>query len=231
MSEVNEGPKGGEVVRGSTELRLSQKGKNQIAELNKEIVKRGGFWRIYYSSQMRAAESAHILVQNTPTAFMAPSKELESWHLGGYEGQLIKDVLPNIQNLVSHRPWVTPPGMSEASTKPGESFNHFKDRVLNKIRELMSLWEEHPGKRIAVVTHFHDIQLIDAWLAKYNGQPGVEDDLYDPKIYNRDIGEPGEVLWLRKVGKKWKFDRIDIKRFPILLPGIYFIRHGATNWN
>jgi len=231
VGEAAEGPKAGEVIRGSTELNISEEGKEQGRKLNEHIKRLGGFWRIYYSSQMRAAHSAHIAVSGTETRFMAPSPELESWHLGGYEGKFVKDVLPDIQDLVAERPWVVPPGMGAKSTKPGESFNQFKSRVLNKVRELMELWEEHPTKRIAVVTHFHDIQLVDAWLHCYNGHPDKGDDGYTAKIYNQDIGEPGEVIWLHKSGGKWKFQRIDISKFPVLPPGIYFIRHFMTGWN
>lgn len=231
VGAASDGPKSGEVIRGSTELNLSSEGKEHAAELNKHVKRLGGFWRIYYSSQMRAAHSAHLVTQGTETKFMAPSPELESWHLGGYEGKLVKDVLVDIQDLVAERPWVIPPGMGPESTKPGESFNQFKNRVLDKIRELMALWEEHPTKRIAAVTHFHNIQLVDSWLAKYDGQPGNEDTEYDSKIYNLEVGEPGEILWLHKVGKKWKFDRIDITKWPTLPPGIYFIRHFKTGWN
>ena len=223
----------GKRIRGSTELRLSLHGRNAIAELNKQIVKKGCFLKIYYSSQMRAAETAHIVAQNCPSMqFMAPSKELESWHLGGYEGQLVKDALPHIQDLVKNRPWVIPVGMGDASTKPGESFNKFKSRCLDCVQRVMEEWEQHPTKRIAIITHFHNIQLIDSWLARYKGEPGPGDDEYDPVVYNNETGYPGEVIWLHKLSSGvWKFAKIVLEKMPILLPGIYFIRHGDTAWN
>lgn len=224
---------GGKTIRGSTELRLTSEGKEQISLLNKQVISKGCFWRVYYSTQMRAAESAHILTQNCPsTAFMRPCPELESWHLGGYEGQQVADVLTDIQDLVARRPWVTPVGMGPDSTKPGESFNHFKSRVLDKIRELMAVSEEHPTKRIAVVTHFHDIQLLDSWLAEYKGRPGPDDDFYNPNIYNQEKGEPGEVIWVRKAKDgEWKFTRVKIDKLAVFPPGLYFVRHGATAAN
>ena len=224
---------GGKTIRGSTELVLTTEGKEEIRALNREIIKRGCFWRIYYSTQMRAAETAHILTQNCPsTSFMRPSPELESWHLGSYEGRLVVDVLKDIQDLVARRPWVVPVGMGPKSTKPGESFNTFKNRVLSKVRELMTLSEEHPTKRIGVVTHFHDIQLLDAWLAEYQGKPGPEDDFYNPTIYNQEKGYPGEVIWVHKARDgAWKFTRFDITKYAVLPPGLYFIRHGSTAAN
>lgn len=222
---------GGKFIRGSTELRLSAKGRKEMLALNKEIVKKGCFWKIYYSDQMRAAESAHLLVNDCTTVFERPQSGLESWHLGGYEGQPIEKAVPHIQDLVANRPWVVPPGMGDQSTKPGESFNAFKSRVLDAVRRIMDEWVVNPKKRIAVVTHFHDIQLIDAWLARYHGEPEPDDDQYSALTYNRDIGYPGEVIWLYRLGKKWHFDRLKTFEDHHFGPGIYFIRHGDTDWN
>lgn len=223
----------GKKIRGSTELRLSTQGRAELEKINHDIVKRGCFWKVYTSSQMRAVESTHILFQNCPNVqIQRPSPELESWHLGGFEGQLVSKVIPEIQHLVSHRPWVVPLGMGEESTKPGESFNAFKSRCLDKVRQVMEEWEAHPTKRIAVITHFHNVQLIDSWLARYSGRPGPSDDQYDPVKYNHETGYPGEVIWMHcDSSGTWKFDRIEIDKIPVLLPGIYFIRHGLTGWN
>jgi len=220
------------LVRGSTDLHLSNEGREGIRKLSDEIEKRGGFWRIYSSTQSRAVETAHLLVKNHHnTTFMTPTKNLESWMLGGYEGKPVAEVLPAIQDLVANRPWVIPPGMGPLSTRPGESFNQFKTRVIDEIRRIMDVYLEHPTKRIAVVTHFHDLQLVTSWLAKYHGDPGPNDDLYDAKIYNEDRGFPGEVHWLRREKGLWKCSVVDIGKWPVLPAGIYFVRHGSTNWN
>lgn len=220
------------LVRGSTDLHLSVDGRDEIRKLGNEFERLGGFWRIYSSTQSRAVETAHLLVKNHHnTTFMAPTKNLESWMLGGLEGKPVKDVLPFIQDLVAKRPWVIPIGMGLLSTRPGESFNSFKTRVLDEVRRIMDTLLQHPTKRIAVVTHFHDIQLVRAWLAYYEGEPGVEDDMYDAKIYNDDKGYPGEVVWLRREKGKWLTDTIKIEKLQVLLPGIYLVRHGSTNWN
>lgn len=241
VAEASEGPAGGRFIRGSTELRLSAAGRKQMIELGKQIKDKGCFWKIYYSDQMRAAESAHLLTLGCKTEFQRPCADLESWHLGGYEGKLVKDVLPQIQDLVAKRPWVVPSGMGEKSTKMGESFNTFKTRVLDAINRIMEENRVNPTKRIGVVTHFHDIQIIDSWLAYYNGTPEPGDDKYDPKVYNKDIGYPGEVIWLHyqqwpenEGGPKWEFDRLtskELSSWEILPSGIYIIRHGDTDWN
>ena len=221
------------LVRGTTDLHLSNEGRDYIRELSTLIEDRGGFWRIYSSDQSRAVETAHLLVKHSHnTMFMAPTKNLASWALGGMEGKPIKEVLPEIQRLVSEAPWVVPLGMGVKSQHYGESFNDFKTRVIDEVRRIMDVYMEHPTKRIAVVTHFHDIQRIKAWLEKYKGNPGVNDDLYDPEIYNEDRGYPGEVCWLSRAGDKWKFNTmVDVTKWPMLPSGIFFIRHGATSWN
>lgn len=221
------------LVRGTTDLHLSNEGRDTIRQLSRLVEEKGGFWRVYCSDQSRAVETAHLLVKHSHnTTFMSPTKNLSSWALGGMEGKPVKDVLPEIKRLVSEAPWVVPVGMGKNSLHKGESFNEFKTRVLDEVRRIMDVLTEHPSKRIAVVTHFHDIALVRAWLAKYKGKPGVNDDLYDPTIYNEDKGYPGEVCWLHKQGDIWKLNEmIDLNNFPIMPSGIYFVRHGSTNWN
>jgi broad specificity phosphatase PhoE len=220
------------LVRGSTDLHLSNEGRDYIRGLSKLIEDKGGFWRIYSSSQSRAVETAHLLVKNSHnTTFMTPTKSLASWMLGGMEGKPVKDVLPEIKRLVAECPWVVPVGMGKESLYPGESFNQFKSRVLDEVRRIMSCFEKHPTKRIGVVTHFHDLQLVRAWLARYNGTPGPQDEQYDAKVYNEDKGYPGEVCWFRKQAGKWLFTTVDLNKIPVMPPGIWFIRHGSTAWN
>lgn len=219
------------LIRGSTDLKLSPEGREQIRFVATCFRKIGGFWRVYTSSQKRAVETAAILAGGSEyTQLEKPLDSLTSWCLGGYEGQPVDKVLKSIQDLVANRPWVVPPGMGEKSTKVGESFNAFKARVLDEVRRLMDLITAHPGKKIGVVTHFHDIQLIRAWLAKYHGEPGTDSNLYDARVYNTDNGYPGEVLLLHKVGVKWLFDPVNVTTMKSR-PGLYFVRHGATAWN
>ena len=219
------------LVRGSTNLKLSPEGRDQIRFVAKCFNRIGGFWRIYTSAQARAVETSAILgAASEYTSIERPLASLESWALGGYEGQPVDTVLPHIQDLVANRPWVVPPGMGKDSVKPGESFNEFKTRVLDEVHRLMGLITAHPGKRIGVVTHFHVIQLLRAWLTKYHGEPDVNSDLYDAKIYNEDTGYPGQAWWLRRDGAVWKFTLLDILNMKGL-KGLFFIRHGATDWN
>lgn len=220
------------LVRGSTDLKLSPEGRDQIRFVASCFRKVGGFWKIYYSAQKRAVETAAILAGGSEyTQLEKPLVSLESWMLGGYEGQPVSKVLPAIKDLVTNRPWVVPPGMGENSTRQGESFNEFRTRVLDEVRRLMDVITAHPTKRIGAVTHFHNIQLVKAWLAKYDGEPDGDSDNYDASIYNEDTGYPGEVLWFRKEGKKWKITQIDVTKMKVGMPGIYFVRHGATDWN
>ena len=134
--------------------------------------------------------------------------------------------------MVSRKPWVVPQGMSKGSTAPGESFNSFKTRVLDKLRNILDDWSRNPAKTYFIVTHFHVNRLIEAWLAKYKGRPGTEDDLYDADIYNEDKGAPGDIYWLRKddTGKLLftPFDPSKVNAWPA---GIFSIRHGSTGWN
>lgn len=227
----------GSYIRGSADLHILPESREKVRELGKTFKRKGCFWRVYSSTQARALETAHAIATGCPDAqFMTAMPDLESWHLGGFEGKLkTPEILKEIQELVEKRPWSTPSGMGKDSTIPGESFLMFRNRVLNAFKQLMECCEKHPSKRILVVTHFHDIQMLDAWLAKYDGCPGPQDVEYDPKIYNQDKGFPGEVTWVGKTKEKWIFKRLDKdldKGFPTPLPpGLYVVRHEKTDWN
>jgi broad specificity phosphatase PhoE len=222
------------LIRGSTDLHITTQGREESRLLGQKFAAKGCFWRVYTSTQARALETAHALATACPNvSFMRPSEELTSWPLGAFEGQPKDKVLPKIQELVEKRPWVVPEGMGPKSTKPGESFLSFKNRVITKMKEIMEVWTEHTSKRILVVTHFHDINAIEAWLAEYSGEPEPDDVDYDHTIYNRDIGYPLEVIWLYKLKNKWNFKRLPkmLDGVPFLFPGIYLVRHAETPWN
>ena len=220
-------------VRGSQDLNITLEGKDEIRRVNAEFLKRGCPWRVYSSSQTRAIQSAYIAVQNCESVtIMKPCPELESWHLGGLENRPVSEVLPLIQEMVAKKPWVVPAGMAPNSTSPGESFNAFKTRVLDKVRNIMDVFDEHPTKRILTVTHFHVNRLIESWLAKYRGNPGIEDDMYEPTIYNEDKGRPGDLYLLRREpDRRWSFKPLNPVKYSVLPPGIYSLRHGSTNLN
>jgi broad specificity phosphatase PhoE len=224
---------GDKLFRGSSDLKLTPEGREYMRELNAQILKKGGCpWKVYSSTQARAVESAHLIAQGClNTQFARPCEAWNSWFLGSYEGQPVDKYLNDIKDLVANRPWVVPPGMGPASTAPGTSFNSFKSRVLDETRKLMTELDEHSSKRIFVVTHFHVVRLIEAWLAKYGGEPGPQDDLYNAKVYNEDRGYPGEVFYLRKRDGKWFFSLVDCEKLPAFLPGGYLFRHGATSSN
>ncbi len=221
------------LIRGSTDLHLTPEGRNGAIETGKAFSRLGGCpWRVYTSPQARALETAHGLTLGClSTVLMAPDEGLASWYLGGYEGQEKSKVLPQIQDLVANRPWIVPPGMGEKSTRSGECFLDFKNRVLVEVKRLIDLMEQHPTKRIMVVTHFHCINLIRAWLAKYLNEPRPIDVGYSAKVYNQDIGNPGDTYSLYKKGDKITFADFHVDKAKDVPPGIYICRHQMTLYN
>lgn len=222
------------LIRGSTDLHISPEGKIQAYKLSHLFSGKNVPAKIFTSTQNRALETAHIIFEGCkPSPEFHLEQDLESWHLGGYEGKEKEKVLKEIQSLVAARPWAIPAGMGEKSTKPGESFLAFRTRVLRVIRDILEQKKKDKNSIYSVVTHFHDIRMILAWLAKNGGRPGPQDVSYDPKVYNVDTGEPCDVYMLSEKNGELKCEKINIESFmgKLLPREIYLIRHAKTEWN
>jgi len=161
-----------------------------------------------------------------------PNPKLESWAQGNLEGQPEQNVKKIIADLVRKYPNYKIPGQGSMSTRPGESFNDFRLRVLPVIRSAMQELAHDPSHYIPIVLHSQTIKLIEAWI-----DAGMPDDYsVNPEAMLRDHSEaPGAVERLYPVREKpgWRKEAIQLDGSQPLPPppGILLIRHGMTESN
>lgn len=208
-----------ERIRGSSEIPLAPKGRQQAIDLATRNA--GQFHKIYASSLGRTKDTAAALMSTNPDAQVHVTDDLHPWRLGGDEGKNVDDVLPDMKDRIENRPDApAAKGRGPLSTKDGESFNEFKDRALDATRAALA--DHEPGERTAVVTHYRNIRAIQSWLNK--GAP-ANNDIDTKTMLEKGDSDPGDMFYMHPGSKTlMKVDRAD-------QPGVYLVRHGATAWN
>lgn len=218
-----------ERVRGSADPPLNENGHQQAQEVGERLQAKGGLDDMVSSSSVRAMQSAgHVLQANPRANFAGVADELQSMRSGHLEGSADMENAHKVKaSLWREAPDTAIPGRSPASGLPGESPNQVRERVLNAVQQLKRDYEANPRK-IGVMTHFTPINLVDAWAAK--GTP--EDLSIDVEDYLRHKEDPSQVYRFapNKEGD-WKLRKVDLDNDQELRNGIYFIRHGETDWN
>ena len=221
--------RGVDVVRGSTNIPLSPAGEQQASEMGQAIRRCGGVDQIFASSLIRTIDTAkRVRDANPKSRIQEITGSLHPWHLGGLEGQPTKEVLPKMNHYILNRPDYIPAGKGPKSTEPGESFNHFRIRLLNYMKSACNRWSADQKQRFLIVTHYRDIKAIQAWIAA-----GCPDDLsIDSNEMLRKDGEPGDIHYLttaphklQNITKRVAHGSFDMKG------GVYVLRHGFTAMN
>jgi broad specificity phosphatase PhoE len=147
-----------------------------------------------------------------------------------YEGRpRTKALQKEFEMLMRVNPSYVIPGRHELSTENGESFNQFKARVGNFVSKQMKRLKEDPTRVIFNFTHQTPTVFVKAW-TKAGNPRNFAVDLDVMTAPNKDI-EPGSMWCLWLDGEAWKFSKVDLKAKAEFLPGIYFVRHGDTEWN
>jgi N12 class adenine-specific DNA methylase len=146
---------------------------------------------------------------------------LEPWFLGHHEGQPVTpERLADISDRIRNRPDEVVPGRGTRSLSNGESFNQFKDPLIAHVQNLIANFK--PGDRILNVTHYRDVQAIKAWLKA--GAPA------DRAVDTGEMVAKGD----QHPGGLYRLDPATMQFHPTdnaNQDGIYFLRHGATEWN
>lgn len=143
-------------IRGWSDVPLSEEGREEVHE-TAEKLKNSGIQAIVSSDLSRAEETSRIIgeaIGVEPTF----TEKLRPWDLGELTGQATTKVLPKIAEYVRSKP--------DEPVPQGESFNSFKARAFDGVREAM---EQHPDEMLALVTHHRLERLMKAWAAA--GQP------------------------------------------------------------
>lgn len=222
------GRSGIDIIRGSFDVPLSSKGKEQAEELAKRFKAKGGLDSIDVSNLHRAVQTAEAISKATDIPISNKAKDLRPWSLGSIEGQPTLKVLDKIHRYITKQPNVKVPGMGEKSTSPGESFIDFKRRTLGGLKKRLQVLKSDPSKRIGLVTHYRDLRLAQSWANK-----GFPDSM---EINSKMMTEKGDdpptsvhrIFWL---GSSPKMQKVDMKSNGKLPGGLYLIRHGATALN
>lgn len=221
---------GEDINRGnSNQDPLSPQGEAQAQEVAAGLAQKGGLDTLKASTSKRSADTAQAIAEQNPTPVdPEPDPNSESWAQGNMEGQPTAMVKDQIRDLVRKNPTFKIPGQGAMSTRPGESFDDFRQRYLSSIRGTMQQLADNPSAKHGIVTHSTGIKLLNGWLA--NDTP---DDLsIKPEAMDDKSEAPGNVshLFPDKDGK-WQIKPVDLKSSEPLPPGIFLIRHGATPWN
>lgn len=208
-----------DIIRGSSDIPLSKLGHQQVQDLAARV--RGQVDNIYSSNLGRTKDTAAAILATNPHAKVkAITDQLQPWRLGGDEGKPTADVLPDMKDRIANRPDApATPGQGPQSTMLGESFNEYKNRLLNATRHIIANAE--PGKTTVVTTHYRPIRTIQSWL-----KTGTPDNSIDTEeMLKKGDSQPGDLFYMHPDTQQLE------KVLNAAKPGVYFARHGATDWN
>jgi broad specificity phosphatase PhoE len=216
-------------IRGSSEIPLTEEGLQKTHELGQQLARKGGFDQIMSSSLGRTVQTAQILSKYTHAPITHVGDELHPWHLGELEGQPVDKVIDFQNDLIKNHPEFKIPGRGPLSTRDGESFDDFRMRAMPFIDQQFREHIADPSKRIALITHYRDKKLVDAWIRR-GAEPSFEVDPNEMTTYSSDPpGSIDRLHWDRNLGAQ--VSPVDVKSPTLLQGGVYLIRHGQTAWN
>jgi broad specificity phosphatase PhoE len=218
---------GEDIIRGSSNIPLSQEGQQQAEQLAQRFKAKGFHGEIHVSDLLRARQTAAPIAAATESPIVSETSGLHPWHLGQIEGQPTKQVLGDMNRYMLKKPNVPVPGRGPHSSQDGEAFNSFKRRLLNFVIPQVDSLKQDPEKQILDVTHYRDLRLIEAWIRR--GAPkSMEIDI--PHMVGKGDA-PGSVSRVFWSGNKPKIEKVNMKSDTPLPGGLYFARHGITLWN
>lgn len=218
------GESGEDIIRGSVNIPLSPAGERQARELADRAAAKGGFDSVTASELTRAQQTAELIARASGVPLQT-TDSLHPMYLGSMEGQPTSKVLDRINDFMVNHPNDPIPGRSENSTKDGESFNSFANRLTGFMQSEMKKWLGSPTKKFAYVTHFRDLRAIESWI-----QHGGKIDPTDLTDRGQD-NEPGSVHRVYQKRGKWRIRPVDMASDAPFKPGVYVIRHGVTAFN
>lgn len=217
-----------ERIRGTSDVPLNLQGIIEAHKIGGHLARKGGLDAIHTSDLGRAQSTAKIISRITDTPIIDTTDKLHPWRLGPLEGKPVSEALHIAHKFMNRYPDARLEGMSAHSTKPGESFNEFKKRVLSYVEKILHELHRNPDLKLAIVTHLRDQKIIEAWVS--NGSP--KDYQVDKNVLE-DLkhAETCSVDRVHQVGGRWAITPVDLKSSSPMPGGLYVIRHGNTDWN
>ena len=200
-------------VTGSADIPLSDAGVQQIKQLAAAQPK--PFDYVISGSDQRFVDTASAFSDN-----VAREPALNGWARGADEGKPAADVNEDHTQLILN-PDRRAPGVSPISGKPGQTRNEFEKPLISEVRNTLD--NLAPDERALMVTSGGGLQFIDAWGAA--GSPGT--------LAQSDREEMAKRPYWSQTGQLFLFDPKSglTKVKDNSKPGLYFIEHGATQFN
>ena len=182
-----------DLIRGWIDVPLDDKGKAQAEKLG-PLGTKFDIKKVYSSDLERAKATADSIAEDAGLKVDA-TKSLRPWNLGEFQGKSAKDVAPKLKHYATETPGENVPD--------GESFEDYANRYLPFLQSVMDEHEK-TGENIAIVTHYRNCKLTEAWVADGCGN-GLDGDVF----FTDDL-PTGAVLRLYRQGDKWKCDRVAV---------------------
>lgn len=206
-----------ELFRGAWNVPLNESGRAEAVDAAQRTA--GQFSRIYASPLGRAQETTQEIAKTNPQAPVVTTPALKPWVLGGHEGEEVTpERIADLNERIANRPDEPIPGLGKMSGAPGETFNQFKNPLLDHV--IQQIKTVQPGEKILNVTHYRDIHAIESWL-RAGGKLNKSIDIGE--MTSKGDEKPGQMFKLERGGLKEVSTPDD--------PGIYFLRHGETAAN
>ncbi|MDI6758114.1 MAG: histidine phosphatase family protein [Candidatus Omnitrophota bacterium] len=127
---------------GSTDVKLSLKGKKQAVLLGKKL-KSWQIDEVYSSNRMRSLQTARIIFKNRKIKKIADLREI---NFGIFEGRSYSEIISTHAQVYGR--WLKDP--FKTNIPKGEALQDFKKRVLAIFKKITAV---NAGKNIAVVCH------------------------------------------------------------------------------
>jgi alpha-ribazole phosphatase/probable phosphoglycerate mutase len=138
--------------QGKEKIPINETGKNQARLLSQRLSKEE-FTAVYSSPLLRARETAEIIAGRhglTPHLVVG----IREICFGCWEGKTYSEMNEKEQNDVDR--WLLDP--ENSSISGGETFKHFKERILQSYKELLSI----NGRNFVLVSHAGAIKVLVA---------------------------------------------------------------------
>lgn len=220
-------------IRGTSDLPLNQEGLQQAQERAQQIATKGGMDVLVTSPLQRAKNTAAAISKASGGTPITEDERAMPWHLGMFEGEPVDKVKNYIAKFANDHPDNPVPGRGPLSVRDGESFNSFKQRFVGGLlKPLMEAHAQDPQSKVGIVTHLRDILAAKAWVEN-GARKDLQFDHHDLNYESNSNKEekPSTVFSVKPEGDKWAFNEEDTEDPKPFDPGIYFIRHGETDWN
>lgn len=138
-------------IRGWLDLPLSEEGIKEGHVTSKHVAKHD-LDGMVSSDLLRARQTADIISKDTGIPILEHNYGFRPWNLGELTGMDVKATLSTIKKYAEETPDKPIPG-------GGESFNEFKDRFLNALKDVFA---HYKGKKLGIVAHHRSERLIDS---------------------------------------------------------------------